>query len=203
MFVDVDLNKRVNKQSRCRWFEMPWHSLWRHWNEFLCQYIYELSQVYTGVKNRFIFVKKSVHHKIFKKALIFKKQWLARRNVMKYTDLNIDSLVEDYSNCIANALELLQLRHRFTSYCYPLRYMFVVVTILVSLPEASFGFRVLSLPAPVCPSVRLCLSKSLVCARDNSRRSQLSARLLILAAEGIMAFNVVLVLYCGVSQQWR
>ena len=107
MFVDVNLNKRVNKQSRCRWFETPWHSLWRRWNESLCQYIYELSQVYTGVKNRFKFVKKSVVHKIFSGGAHIQKA-KARRNVMKYTDFNIDGLVQDCSNCIANALELLQ-----------------------------------------------------------------------------------------------
>ena len=31
-FFDVRLNKRVSKHSRCRWFETPWHSLWRHCN---------------------------------------------------------------------------------------------------------------------------------------------------------------------------
>ena len=31
--VDVHLNKRLSKQSRCWWFETLWRSLWRHCNE--------------------------------------------------------------------------------------------------------------------------------------------------------------------------
>ena len=30
VFFDLCLNKRLRKQSRCWWFEMPWCSLWRH-----------------------------------------------------------------------------------------------------------------------------------------------------------------------------
>ena len=29
---DLPLSKRLSKQSRCRWFEMPLRSLWRHGN---------------------------------------------------------------------------------------------------------------------------------------------------------------------------
>ena len=29
---DLRLSKRLSKQSRRRWFETPWRSLWRHWN---------------------------------------------------------------------------------------------------------------------------------------------------------------------------
>ena len=32
VFFDLRLNKRLNKQSRRRWFETPWRSLWRHCN---------------------------------------------------------------------------------------------------------------------------------------------------------------------------
>ena len=32
VFVDVRVNKRLRKQSRCRWFETPWCSWWRHCN---------------------------------------------------------------------------------------------------------------------------------------------------------------------------
>ena len=32
-FYDVHLNKRMIKQSICRWFETPWRSLWRHCND--------------------------------------------------------------------------------------------------------------------------------------------------------------------------
>ena len=32
VFFDLHLNKRLDKQSRCRWFETPWYSLWRHSN---------------------------------------------------------------------------------------------------------------------------------------------------------------------------
>ena len=32
VFFDLRLNKRLNKQSRRRWFETPLCSLWRHWN---------------------------------------------------------------------------------------------------------------------------------------------------------------------------
>ena len=40
VFFDLRLNKRLSKQSRCRWFETPSRSLWRHCNDhvtlFLC-----------------------------------------------------------------------------------------------------------------------------------------------------------------------
>ena len=32
VFFDLRLNKRLNKQSRLRWFETPSRSLWRHYN---------------------------------------------------------------------------------------------------------------------------------------------------------------------------
>ena len=32
VFFDLGLNKRCSKQSRCRWFETPSRSLWRHCN---------------------------------------------------------------------------------------------------------------------------------------------------------------------------
>ena len=32
VFFDLHLNKRLNKQSSRRWFEMPLRSLWRHYN---------------------------------------------------------------------------------------------------------------------------------------------------------------------------
>ena len=32
IFFDVSLNRRLNQPSNCRWFESPWHSLWRHCN---------------------------------------------------------------------------------------------------------------------------------------------------------------------------
>ena len=35
VFLEVCLNKRLRKQSRGWWFEMPSRSLWRHCNEFL------------------------------------------------------------------------------------------------------------------------------------------------------------------------
>ena len=34
VFFDLCLNKRLSKQSRCRWFETPSHSLWRHCNDY-------------------------------------------------------------------------------------------------------------------------------------------------------------------------
>ena len=33
VFFDLRLNKRLSKQSRCWWFEMPLRPLWRHCNE--------------------------------------------------------------------------------------------------------------------------------------------------------------------------
>ena len=33
IFFDLRLNKRLSKQSRCRWFETPSRSLWRHGND--------------------------------------------------------------------------------------------------------------------------------------------------------------------------
>ena len=32
VFFDLHLNKRLSNHSRCKWFEMPLHSLWRHCN---------------------------------------------------------------------------------------------------------------------------------------------------------------------------
>ena len=32
VFFDLRLNKRLSKQSRCRWFETPSRSLWRHYD---------------------------------------------------------------------------------------------------------------------------------------------------------------------------
>ena len=32
VFFDLPLNKRLGKQSRHRWFQTPWRSLWRHCN---------------------------------------------------------------------------------------------------------------------------------------------------------------------------
>ena len=32
VFFDLRHNKRLSKQSRCRWFETPLCPLWRHWN---------------------------------------------------------------------------------------------------------------------------------------------------------------------------
>ena len=32
VFVDVRLNKQLRKKSICRWFQIPWRSLWRHCN---------------------------------------------------------------------------------------------------------------------------------------------------------------------------
>ena len=40
VFFDLCLNKRLNKQSRRRWFETPSRSLWRHWNA--CFYTWTL-----------------------------------------------------------------------------------------------------------------------------------------------------------------
>ena len=33
VFFDISLNKRLNKQTRSRWFQTPSHSLWRHGSE--------------------------------------------------------------------------------------------------------------------------------------------------------------------------
>ena len=30
VFFDVHMNKLLNKQSICRWFETSWRSVWRH-----------------------------------------------------------------------------------------------------------------------------------------------------------------------------
>ena len=35
VFFDVHLNKRLTKQSRCRWFETPWRSWWHHCNDLI------------------------------------------------------------------------------------------------------------------------------------------------------------------------
>ena len=33
VFFDLCLNKRLGKQRRGWWFETPWGSLWRHYND--------------------------------------------------------------------------------------------------------------------------------------------------------------------------
>ena len=54
MFSFICAWKRLSKQSRCRWFETPWHSLWRQWRHFnlhILIYAYinaVLSQILTG-----------------------------------------------------------------------------------------------------------------------------------------------------------
>ena len=35
VFFDLGLSKRLSKQSRCRWFETPSRSLWRHCNDIM------------------------------------------------------------------------------------------------------------------------------------------------------------------------
>ena len=42
VFFDLHLNKRLNKQSRRRWFETPSRPLWLHCNEKRPQYVYVL-----------------------------------------------------------------------------------------------------------------------------------------------------------------
>ena len=34
VYFDLRLNKRLSKQSWCRWFEVPLHSLWHHCNDY-------------------------------------------------------------------------------------------------------------------------------------------------------------------------
>ena len=48
IFFDVRLNKRLGKKSRCRWFETPWPSLWRHCNAY---------QTHTHIPNSNIYVR--------------------------------------------------------------------------------------------------------------------------------------------------
>ena len=38
VFFDLRLNKRLSKQSRRRWFETPWRSLWRHCYGRICNF---------------------------------------------------------------------------------------------------------------------------------------------------------------------
>ena len=40
-FLDLRVNKRLSKQLRCRWFEIPLRSLWRH-----CNRIWENTSMY-------------------------------------------------------------------------------------------------------------------------------------------------------------
>ena len=44
VFFDLHLDKRLSKQSRGRWFETPWRSLWRPCNDI---YIYTYIYTYT------------------------------------------------------------------------------------------------------------------------------------------------------------
>ena len=47
IFFDRHLNKRLGKQSICKWFEMPWRSLWRHCN--VLQNVRHVSAMGVGV----------------------------------------------------------------------------------------------------------------------------------------------------------
>ena len=44
VFFDARLNKRLNKHSRCWWFETPWRSLWRQCNGFVLCYVLVLTE---------------------------------------------------------------------------------------------------------------------------------------------------------------
>ena len=48
IFFDLRLNKWLSKQSRCRWFETPWRSLWRQ--KWITQNIYRNHELVTNVR---------------------------------------------------------------------------------------------------------------------------------------------------------
>ena len=45
-FFGLHLNKRLSKQSWGWWFETPYRSLWRHWNEYITNMNIELKNVF-------------------------------------------------------------------------------------------------------------------------------------------------------------
>ena len=45
---DLRLNKWLSKQSRCRWFETPWRSLWRQ--KWITQFLYRNHELVTNVR---------------------------------------------------------------------------------------------------------------------------------------------------------
>ena len=45
---DLRLNKWLSKQSRCRWFETPWRSLWRQ--KWITQFLYRNHELITNVR---------------------------------------------------------------------------------------------------------------------------------------------------------
>ena len=48
IFFDLRLNKWLRKQSRRRWFETPWHSLWRQ--KWITQFLYRNHELVTDVR---------------------------------------------------------------------------------------------------------------------------------------------------------
>ena len=68
VFFDLRLNKRLSKQSRCRWFETPSRSLWSHRNDMLhithwrLVIIITASWPVTTYSRRY--VQHGIHHKV-------------------------------------------------------------------------------------------------------------------------------------------
>ena len=48
VFFELRLNRRLSKESRRRWFEMPLHSLWRHCNDSL-SLCYQLEEAFIQI----------------------------------------------------------------------------------------------------------------------------------------------------------
>ena len=53
IFFDLHLNKRLSKHSKCRWFEMPSCSLWRHGKEISQMWSYSLIHEYLSSLKKF------------------------------------------------------------------------------------------------------------------------------------------------------
>ena len=62
VFFDLRLNKRLSKQSRCRWFEMAVRSLWRHTNGLSPSNIHPRVQQH-NLYFRVHFLYISLHHR--------------------------------------------------------------------------------------------------------------------------------------------
>ena len=98
-FFDLRLNKRLSKQSWGWWYETPPCSLWRHcnehiscWNHYIVRWIGNAIVAYCWYPGSACVTRASA-------TIVFNVSFLCQY---------IDGLMQDCSNSIANAMELLQ-----------------------------------------------------------------------------------------------
>ena len=112
--VDLCLNKRLSKQSWGWWFEAPSRPSWRHCNVnirlcWLCRFYAYLLRFMLNCHHSITLVTPNNTTHI--KTMRFtgrRRTYCSRRHLNDTYKQHFDGLVQDCSNSIANALELLQ-----------------------------------------------------------------------------------------------